>query len=78
MPPPPDCFHWPLLDQVGATFAQQLANPFYDNGPNDKGIAIQLAHSLGRVGLGSPANFRAQFQRVAGVSPSAYRAGLGP
>jgi nitrate/nitrite transport system permease protein len=24
----------------------------YDNGPNDKGILIQLAHSLGRVGLG--------------------------
>ncbi len=23
-----------------------------DNGPNDKGIGIQLAHSLGRVGLG--------------------------
>jgi nitrate/nitrite transport system permease protein len=29
-----------------------LTNPFYDNGPNDKGIAIQLAHSLGRVALG--------------------------
>ena len=29
-----------------------LSDPFYDNGPNDKGIAIQLAHSLGRVGLG--------------------------
>ncbi len=31
---------------------KQLSNPFYDNGPNDKGIAIQLAHSLGRVALG--------------------------
>jgi nitrate/nitrite transport system permease protein len=31
---------------------KQLSNPFYDNGPNDKGIGIQLAHSLGRVGLG--------------------------
>ena len=29
-----------------------LSDPFYDNGPNDKGIGIQLAHSLGRVGLG--------------------------
>jgi nitrate/nitrite transport system permease protein len=29
-----------------------ISDPFYDNGPNDKGIGIQLAHSLGRVGLG--------------------------
>jgi nitrate/nitrite transport system permease protein len=29
-----------------------LSDPFFDKGPNDKGIAIQLAHSLGRVGLG--------------------------
>jgi nitrate/nitrite transport system permease protein len=43
---------FPTLSQVGATFVRQLADPFYDNGPNDKGIAIQLAHSLGRVGLG--------------------------
>ena len=43
---------FPTLGQMGATMAQQLSNPFYDNGPNDKGIAIQLAHSLGRVGLG--------------------------
>jgi nitrate/nitrite transport system permease protein len=43
---------FPTLGQVGRTFVTQLAHPFYDNGPNDKGIAIQLAHSLGRVGLG--------------------------
>lgn len=29
------------------------------------------------VGLGSAANFRAQFQRIAGVSPSAYRKSFG-
>ena len=29
-----------------------LSDPFYDKGPNDKGIGIQLAHSLARVGLG--------------------------
>jgi nitrate/nitrite transport system permease protein len=29
-----------------------LADPLYDKGPNDKGIAIQLAHSLARVALG--------------------------
>ncbi|SFM17798.1 nitrate ABC transporter permease [Variovorax sp. OV329] len=43
---------FPTPGQFFATAAQQLANPFYDNGPNDKGIAIQLAHSLGRVALG--------------------------
>ena len=43
---------FPTPGQFFATMTQQLANPFYDNGPNDKGIAIQLAHSLGRVALG--------------------------
>ena len=43
---------FPTLSQMGATVVKQLSNPFYDNGPNDKGIAIQLAYSLGRVGLG--------------------------
>jgi len=41
----------PPIEVAKATL-KQLANPFYDNGPNDKGIGIQLAHSLGRVGLG--------------------------
>ena len=27
----------------------ELSNPFYDAGPNDKGIGIQLAYSLYRV-----------------------------
>ena len=43
---------FPTPMQMGQTFAQQLSDPFYDRGPNDKGIAIQLGHSLGRVGLG--------------------------
>ena len=43
---------FPTLGQVGATFVKQLSDPFYDNGPNDKGVAIQLAHSLARVALG--------------------------
>ena len=43
---------FPTLGQMGSTVWGHLSNPFYDNGPNDKGIAIQLAHSLGRVGLG--------------------------
>lgn len=67
---------FPTLSQVAGTFAQQLANPFYDNGPNDKGVAIQLAHSLGRVALGFlfaclvavPLGF------VIGMSPLLHRA----
>ena len=43
---------FPTPMQIGQTFVQQLSDPFYDRGPNDKGIAVQLAHSLGRVGLG--------------------------
>jgi nitrate/nitrite transport system permease protein len=43
---------FPTLGQMGAAISKQMSNPFYDNGPNDKGIAIQLGHSLGRVALG--------------------------
>jgi nitrate/nitrite transport system permease protein len=37
---------------VGAKIWSHLRDPFYDNGPNDKGIGIQLAYSLGRVLVG--------------------------
>ncbi len=37
---------------VGATIWRHLKDPFYDRGPNDKGIGIQLAYSIGRVALG--------------------------
>jgi nitrate/nitrite transport system permease protein len=37
---------------VGAQAWKHLQDPFYDNGPNDKGLGIQLGHSLGRVLLG--------------------------
>ena len=43
---------FPTPMDVGRKLAEQLANPFYDRGPNDKGIGIQLAWSVGRVGLG--------------------------
>jgi nitrate/nitrite transport system permease protein len=38
--------------QMGQAVLQHLSDPFYDRGPNDKGIGIQLGHSLARVGLG--------------------------
>ncbi|GGC11657.1 nitrate ABC transporter, permease protein [Oxalicibacterium flavum] len=54
---------FPTPADMGATFVDQLRDPFYDNGPNDKGIGIQIAHSLQRVGLGF----------VIGMSPLVYR-----
>lgn len=35
-----------------STFGAHLADPFYDRGPNDKGIGIQLGWSVARVALG--------------------------
>lgn len=43
---------FPSPAEMGRTAWRHLSDPFYDNGPNDKGIAIQLAYSLGRVALG--------------------------
>src|SRR6201991_4757368 len=37
---------------VGATLWGHVRRPFYDNGPNDKGVGIQLAYSIARVGIG--------------------------
>ena len=39
------------LDIV-AKLAEHLSHPFYDRGPNDKGIGLQVLYSLGRVGAG--------------------------
>ena len=43
---------FPTPMDIGAAIVKQLSDPFYDRGPNDKGIALQLAFSLGRVALG--------------------------
>ncbi len=43
---------FPTLSQMGAAAVRNLASPFYDNGPNDKGVGLQLMYSLGRVALG--------------------------
>src|SRR5262252_10944953 len=37
---------------VGAKLWEHLHRPFYNNGPNDKGVGIQLAYSIARVLLG--------------------------
>jgi nitrate/nitrite transport system permease protein len=38
--------------EAGARLWQHLKRPFYDDGPNDKGLGIQLGYSIARVGLG--------------------------
>ena len=43
---------FPTPLQMGEAAWRHLSDPFYDRGPNDKGIAIQLGYSLARVGLG--------------------------
>ena len=45
--------HVPGPIEVGKLAFDELKNPFYDNGPNDKGIGIQLLYSIGRVMTGS-------------------------
>jgi len=67
---------FPNLGQMATTIAAHLQEPFYDNGPNDKGIGLQLAYSLARVGAGFliacavaiPLGF------VLGLSPLIYKA----
>lgn len=41
--------HVPGPSKVWAHAWQELSDPFYDAGSNDKGIGIQLAYSIGRV-----------------------------
>jgi nitrate/nitrite transport system permease protein len=43
---------FPTPATVGTKLWEHVTNPFYDNGPNDKGLGVQLAYSLGRVLLG--------------------------
>ena len=39
----------PTPADVGAEIGGHVTNPFYDAGPNDKGVGIQLAYSIARV-----------------------------
>jgi nitrate/nitrite transport system permease protein len=56
---------------VGATLWNHLKRPFYDNGPNDKGLGIQLAYSIARVALG-------YFLAVAFALPLGFLIGMSP
>ncbi|SDG64291.1 nitrate ABC transporter permease [Pseudomonas abietaniphila] len=67
---------FPTPVQFSTLAFKQLSDPFYDRGPNEKGIGIQLAYSLGRVAVGYliallvaiPLGF------AIGMSPLLYRA----
>ncbi len=61
---------------VAATAIQMLAHPFYNNGPNDKGIGLQLAASLARLGVGWVAASVVAIMGgvILGLSPTLYRA----
>jgi len=67
---------FPAPADLGRKLLEHLNNPFYDKGPNDKGLGVQLAYSVGRVLLGFmlaalvaiPVGF------LTGMSPLVYRA----
>jgi nitrate/nitrite transport system permease protein len=62
--------------QVGEALVKHVANPFYDNGPNDKGIGIQIAYSLARVTAGFllAAAVALPLGFLIGMSPLIYQA----
>jgi nitrate/nitrite transport system permease protein len=66
----------PTLAQMGEVAWKHLTHPFYDNGPNDKGIGIQLAYSLARVlsGFALAALVAIPLGFVIGMSPLLHRA----
>jgi len=66
----------PTPGQIGATMWKHAKDPFYDNGPNDKGIGIQIGWSLARVlgGFLLAALVAIPLGFVIGMSPLFYRA----
>lgn len=56
---------------VIAKIWSHLTNPFYDNGPNDKGVGIQLAYSIARVLTG-------YFLAVLVAIPIGFLVGMSP
>lgn len=66
----------PPPSQVFAHAFNELSNPFYDAGPNDKGIGIQLAYSIYRVLTGYllAALIAIPLGFLIGMSPLMYRA----
>lgn len=66
----------PPPSQVISHAYNELSNPFYDAGPNDKGIGIQLAYSIYRVlaGYFAAALIAIPLGFIIGMSPLMYKA----
>ncbi len=69
----------PVPSQIITHAARELRDPFYDKGPNDKGIGLQLMYSIGRVllGYGLAAALAIPIGFVIGMSPL-WRKALDP
>jgi len=67
---------FPTPSDFGRKLGEHIADPFYDKGPNDKGIGLQLLYSIGRVMLGFAlaALLAVPIGFVIGMSPLIYRA----
>jgi nitrate/nitrite transport system permease protein len=67
---------FPSPSDFGAKLLEHVRDPAYDKGPNDKGIGIQLAYSIGRVLLGFALAALAAIPIgfLIGMSPLVYRA----
>jgi nitrate/nitrite transport system permease protein len=61
---------------VARTAVEMLSDPFYDRGPNDKGIGLQFLSSLGRLAVGylSASVAAILLGVLLGLSPTLYRA----
>ena len=66
----------PNPSEIAIEAAAQLSDPFYDAGPNDKGIGLQLLYSLGRVlsGYALAVAVAVPLGFVIGMSPLMYKA----
>ncbi|MBK5940487.1 nitrate ABC transporter permease [Halochromatium roseum] len=66
----------PSPSEIIGLAISELSNPFYDAGPNDKGIGIQLGWSLYRVltGFGLAALIALPLGFLIGMSPMMYKA----
>ena len=67
---------FPTPADLGRKLAEHVRDPFYDRGPNDKGIGVQLAYSIARVllGFGLAALVAVPLGFLIGMSPLVYRA----
>ncbi len=67
---------FPTPADLGRKLLDHLRDPFYDRGPNDKGIGVQLAYSIARVlfGFGLAALVAIPIGFLIGMSPLVYRA----